>query len=299
MRVEEALSEAVQRLSNISESASGKRISIENPRLEAEVLLAQILGWERWQLLARGKNTLASGHYERFTSLIGRRLKGEPVAYIIGEKEFWSRKFHVSEATLVPRPETELIIETAIDLLSSNDLPGRRLILDLGTGSGIIAITLALEIPGSVVVASDLSFSALETASGNVDRYHNEIHAVGSQVHLVCSNWLAGVKKQPLFDMIVSNPPYVAEDDISGISADILDFEPPGALFSGRDGLDAIRFLVESVPGFLKPGGWFLCEFGAGQGRAVFEMAARGRDFEECSIKRDLAGVDRMLAACR
>ncbi len=265
---------------------------IEEPLFEAELLLAHVLGLdERWRLRLDLMTPLDPSRYVSFFSLVDRRLAGEPVAYILGTREFWSRRFHVSSDTLIPRPETELIIETAMELISTGALHSCRYILDAGTGSGILAVTLALEITGSVAIASDISFKALEVARMNILEY-----GLAGRIGLVNSWWLSSFRLGPAFDLVVSNPPYIGENERYSLAREVRGYEPENALFSGPDGLDAVEGLLRDIPCFLNPGGWFLCEIGFMQGRRVLDLARSAGRFRRVEIKQDLAGIDRVLA---
>ncbi len=295
MTVRQAISEAANRFSS---SAS----DINAPVLEAEILLAHVLSTERWKIHLYPEHTLATGEYEHFSRLVTRRLSGEPCAYIIGRWEFWSRDFLVTPHTLVPRPETELIVETALSLtaegrLSSCHGHGPVTILDAGTGSGVLAVTLALEIAGASVTATDISMPALNTAKKNWRAYQDEGLKVHSSVYLVNADWLSCFRREPIFDLVVSNPPYVGKDETELLSSGVLEYEPHEALFSGPDGLCALRHLIETVPDIMKPGGWFLCEIGFSQGDTAIELAQTCGKFDTMDIKKDIAGLDRVLVA--
>src|SRR5690606_23736537 len=226
--------------------------------VDAEVLLAHALGQGRGWLYAHGDAPLAPVAAAAFQALVDRRLAGEPVAYLVGHQGFWRLDLEVTPDTLVPRPETELLVELALARIPR----GRRVdVLDLGTGSGAIALALALERPEACVVATDASSAALEVASGNARRL-----ALGN-VEFAHGHWWDAVQ-QARFDVIVSNPPYIADGDPHLLQGD-LRREPRGALSSGSDGLDAIREIVAGAPGHLRPGGWLLLEHGHDQGPAV------------------------------
>lgn len=290
---------------------------ILDPILEAELLLAHVLGMERWQIRIRQDCLLDGLQYEKLLEFADRRVAGEPSAYILGSKEFWSRKFLVTNHTLIPRPETELLVETALELVSAgkfNSLPphpsscraiherdqdmgdkdSSLFILDAGTGCGIIAITLALEIPGCSVVATDISMPALETAQKNIRAHHLcGKDSATAQISLVNANWLSCFRTGQLFHIVVSNPPYIGESE--PLSPQVAHYEPDQALFAGKDGLEAIRKLICTVPSVLKPGGWFLCEIGFMQGEIAKKLARRY--FDRVEIRKDLSGKDRLLTA--
>lgn len=297
MTVRDALEDVVTRFSQAGSDKSGA--CMEDPVFEAELLLAHVLGIERWRLRLEPFRLINPLQYRSFFSLSHRRLQGEPSAYLLGIKEFWSRTFNVSHHTLIPRPETELIVETAIYLAENGALPVCQnhdripypMIFDAGTGSGILAVTLALEIPGAMVIASDISFRALEVAVHNIYSFR-----VRNRVLPVNCNWCACLRNKPFFDLVVSNPPYVGWHEKCFMEREVLDHEPVTALFAHGDGLDAIRELLEQVPSILKPGGWFLCEIGFMQGEEIRRLARENSRFSDIEIKKDLAGRDRMLA---
>ncbi len=295
MTVDQALRIIAKRLSHDVASERPKS-QIENPLLEAEILLSHLLNMERWQLKTRGSKLIEPDLYSQLETLAARRLEGEPLAYLLGVKEFWSREFLVSSSTLIPRPETELLVERAISLCPDKNNP---FILDAGTGSGIIAITLALELPGALIVATDISFDALCTAKQNLNKYADEISDNSSRIFFVNSDWLGGIKKSPSFDIVVSNPPYIGTQEAELLAPDVIRYEPRQALFAGSSGLDAIKELLGTVPDVLCPEGWFLCEIGYLQGEDVLEMARKSGRYDSCKIEKDLAGMDRMLVASK
>jgi len=257
----------------------------DSPRLDAEVLLGHITGRSRAQLLARPELTLDPVTMQRFRHLVVRRAQGEPIAYLTGEREFWSRRFRVTPATLIPRPETELLIELALDLLP-RDAPLH--IADLGTGSGAIALTLALERPTCRVVATDLSADALEVARDNARRLG------AANVEFRCGDWCAALAGEQ-FDLIVSNPPYVAADDPHLLEGD-LPREPRLALTAGGSGLEAIERIVSEAPAHLVRGGWLLLEHGFDQADAVAALLRRC-GYAQIGHRADIGGHRRAVAA--
>jgi release factor glutamine methyltransferase len=255
------------------------------PRLgpaEAELLLAHALGRSRSWLLAHADDAIAAGDAARFEALVERRAAGEPVAYLTGTRGFWTLDLAVTPATLVPRPETELLVELALARITA-DADAR--IADLGTGSGAIALAIAKERPRSRVVATDASRDALDVARENAKR--NGI----ANVEFRHGDWCAPVAGET-FELIASNPPYIAEGDPHLGEGD-LRFEPATALSSGRDGLDAIRAIVRNAPAYLCAGGWLLLEHGWNQGDAVRALL-RDAGFVEIATERDLEGRDRV-----
>ena len=259
-------------------------------RLEAQILAARALGVERAWLIGHDRDFLDAERSARLDAFVARRAAGEPVAYILGEKEFYGRLFKVTPDVLIPRPETELLVDAALARLPS-DRPAK--ILDLGTGSGCIAVSLALARPDCAVTAVDRSPAALAVARENGRCL---CRGVDAAVRFLVSDWfdaLAGAR----FDLVVSNPPYVATADAHLAQGD-LRFEPVSALASGVQGLDDIRQLVARAPDFLTPGGVFLFEHGRDQGAACRGlMLAAG--FDAVTTLTDLAGLDRITVGRR
>lgn len=253
---------------------------------EARLLLREVLGCSTVWLEVHADETLEATSLQRFEALVQRRADGEPVAYLLGRREFYGRDFAVSAAVLIPRPDTELLVECALAKAAGRAAPR---VLDLGTGSGCIAITLALELPAASVVAVDASATALEVAQENAQR-------LGARVEFHRGSWFAPLGEQA-FDLIVSNPPYIAEGDRHLSQGDVR-FEPISALTSGASGLDDIRLIAAESPSYLKAGGWLLLEHGYDQADAVAAiLAAEG--FVDVEQHRDLAGILRVTAGRR
>jgi release factor glutamine methyltransferase len=249
------------------------------PANEARQLLQHVLGVAAANLAAHPERELDAGQRYRYLELLTRRDGGEPVAYLLGAREFYGRDFHVSPAVLIPRPETELLVELAVDKLKGVIRPR---CLDLGTGSGCVAVSLALELDAEVT-AVDLSGAALAVAGDNARR-------LGATLSLVESDWfsaLAGV-----FDLIVANPPYIAIGDAHLATGD-LRFEPPLALACGADGLSAIRQIVADAPRHLTPGGYLFLEHGYDQAAALAGLLAAA-GFSQIEQHCDLAGIVRV-----
>ncbi len=250
-----------------------------SPQLDAEVLLAAALGVPRARIRSHPEDSVDAARAGRFIELIERRASGEPVAYLLGRKGFWTLELAVSPAVLVPRPETELLIERA--LLLRGAAQGR--IADLGTGSGAIAIALATERPSWQIVATDLSAEALAVARANAAAL------AGGRIAFALGSWCEALPAGP-FDLLISNPPYVAANDPA---LEALGHEPRLALTPGADALACLRTIIHAAPAHLAPGGWLLLEHGATQGPAVAgELAERG--FVTVRTHRDLAGRARM-----
>jgi release factor glutamine methyltransferase len=258
------------------------------PAAEARLLLGHLLGKTTAWLEAHRDEPVAVA--DEYSALVGRRAAGEPVAYLIGVREFYGRDFAVTPDVLIPRPETELLVDIAKTKFAAGGTTPAKVgagetaqILDLGTGSGCLAVTLVLELPGARVMAVDVSPAALEIARTNAAR-------LGAQVEFIESDWFAALSSRR-FDLIVANPPYVAAGD-PHLSEGDLCFEPPGALTDHADGLAAIRRIVADAPHWLAAGGWLLFEHGYDQGTVVRELLdAAG--FTEIEQHCDLAGIVR------
>lgn len=278
-----ALDRATERL-----AAAG----VDAPRRSAELLAERALGLSRLELIVRKNDAPAPERLAAFDSLVLRREKGEPVAYLLGGKEFYGLELAVTPATLIPRPETETMVEEALKRFAA-DAP--LVFADFGTGTGALAIALAHVFPNARGTAVDVSPEALDVARANAER-----HGLAARLA-----FLLGDMRQPLLpaascDLIVSNPPYVTEGEYEALSREVRDFEPRLALVSGEDGLEHLRALLPHVAAALKPGGLFLCEIGAGQGNAALEAArAHAPKLADGAILKDLAGLDRVLLSRR
>ena len=261
----------------LGEALAGARKLL--PANEARLLLLHVAAVTAAELAAHPERELAAGRLPEYMALLSRRLAGEPIAYLLGRREFYGRDFSVSPAVLIPRPETELLVELGRAILADRR-PAR--VLDLGTGSGCLAITLALE-SGAEVIAADISAAALAVARGNAER-------LGAQVDFRLSDWFTAIDGD--FDLIVANPPYIAEGD-SHLTQGDLRFEPPAALASGSDGLAALRVIIAGARRFLRPEGRLLMEHGYDQGEAVAVLLAAA-GFSDIEQHRDLAGIVRV-----
>ncbi|MBA4394488.1 MAG: peptide chain release factor N(5)-glutamine methyltransferase, partial [Desulfobacca sp.] len=223
-----------------------------------------------------------------------RRAEHQPVAYLTGQKEFWSLDFEVNPEVLIPRPETELLVEETLKILSS--LSGNRFIVELGTGSGAVAIALVKSVPDPktfCLLATDFSWPALQTAQKNADH-----HRVRDLISFVQGNWLSSFSsKQRWIDLLVSNPPYISEPDLPHLPLTVKGYEPLAALSGGLDGLDAIRVIFQQASMQLKKGGWLVLEIGDTQASQVLKLA-QDHFFIQTTIRRDYAGRDRILKAC-
>jgi release factor glutamine methyltransferase len=257
----------------------------DSPALDAELLLAHALGRDRSWLIAHRDDRPDAGVKAQADAWLARRVTGEPLAYITGTREFWSLAFEVTPAVLIPRPDTEILVERALELIPRDD--GCR-VLDLGTGSGAIAVAIASERPAAEVTATDASAEALAVARRNAARL------VPGRVRFVVSDWFTALGNERC-DLIVSNPPYVAQDDPALADA-ALGFEPRRALTAGADGLDEIRRIAAGLPAHLAPGGRALIEHGAMQAAGVAGIL-RAVGLEVVACRRDLAGADRVTEA--
>jgi len=255
----------------------------EDAALEASLLLCHVLHCNRAHLMAWPEKTLSAEQQQQFEQLVARRRQGEPVAYIKGEKEFWSRPFTVNPHCLIPRPETELLIEF---VLQHFDRRQHLHAADLGTGSGAIAVTLACECPAWQITATDIDDDALALAQHNAQR-----HAANT-IRFIKSDWFDALSER--YDLIVSNPPYIASHDKHLQRGDVR-FEPAAALASGIDGLDAIRRLCDQAGNYLKPDGWLVIEHGYDQKQAVHDLFFKN-GFNNIQQLDDYAGNPRLSA---
>ena len=261
-------------------------------RLDAEILLAASLSCQRIDLYTRFDEQPGQGVRDQFRQLVRQRADGCPVAYLVGQREFYSRPFQVSPDVLIPRPETEFIVITALDLLGPESRDATLRIADVGTGSGNIAICLAQQLPGSSIVAIDISPAALEVARGNI-----EMHGVESQVELLESHLLAA-GDQPL-DMVVSNPPYVSEAEYEQLPPDVREFEPRLALVAGASGLEVYQRLLPEAAERLQPGGWLVLETSPMICESLVGLIDSTVGFGPVELTRDLAGKARVVRTQR
>ena len=251
-------------------------------KLEAQLLLRHVLQVDRAWLIAHENDALSTETQAEFEALLARRLQGEPIAYILGEREFYGLRLQVTPATLIPRPDTETLVEAALANIPKN---GNVHVLDLGTGSGAIALAIAKNRPQSLVLAVDASHTALQVAKHNADRLNI------SNVQFILSDWFSALEDQR-FEIIVSNPPYIEADDPHLAQGD-LRFEPPDALASGKDGLSDIRTIINQCLTHLKPQGWLMLEHGYNQAEAVSDLMSAVGLVDVATIK-DLGGNNRV-----
>lgn len=258
---------------------------VENPELESSLLLSKALGINLVDVYAYPERKVESDKVEEFERLLERRLKREPVAYILGEKEFYSRTFIVTPDVLIPRPETEILIEEGLKVTKNISHP---LVVEAGTGSGCIAVTIGCECEDARIFATDISFEALLIARANSKR-----HRVVEKISLVRTDFLSGFKEES-FDIAISNPPYVAARDFSKLESSVRDFEPKQSLLGGEDGLDCIRKIVHQAGKVLKNGGWCIVEVGANQSESVSEIFDCV-GFGDVSSLKDLSRIERVV----
>jgi release factor glutamine methyltransferase len=256
---------------------------IDSAQIDAEVLLRNVLGIEKAQLYSALDEPLSAGHRLRFQEMLGRRIRREPVAYITGRKEFWSLDFVVTPKALIPRPETELLVEVAPN------------ILDLGTGSGIIAVCLAKERLEAKLLAVDIASPALEVA-----RINSRRHGVSGRIDLIQGDLFAalGAGKR-LFDLIVSNPPYIRSGELSLLAPEISRWEPMTALDGGRDGIEYYRRIIGEAIEHLAPGSSIVLEIGADMAPVVTELFVCAGGYGPASVYQDYAGKERVIAAIK
>lgn len=278
MTIAEALAFGLALLSNLDDS-----------RLETELLLAHALKINRLTLITKQHSNIEPQQQSLFEQFIARRLKHEPTAYIVGYQPFLGLDFKVDKRVLIPRPETELLVEKALSLISHlSFVISHSSIVDVGTGSGCIAITLAKKIPTASVIAIDLSPSALALAKENSATLNVKLTFLEGDL-------LAPLKEK--VDLIVSNPPYIPTADLAGLDPDVKDWEPVGALDGGNDGLDYIRRLIKDAPSHLNPGGKLMFEFGFGQSELIKALFTADKRYSQVEIFNDYAGIPRIAKA--
>jgi release factor glutamine methyltransferase len=268
-----------------------KERGIDSPRTTAELLLAHALGLERVQLYMRHDQPLSAAERAAFRELIRRRLQREPVAYILGRKGFWTLELDVGPQVLIPRPETECLVEAALSRLAAHPPKRPARVLDLGTGSGAIVLALASAAPQHRYFASDVSIAALATAR------RNAIAAgLGEKVLFFAADWLQALRSDAApFDLILSNPPYIARGEIPGLAPEIARFEPVLALDGGADGLCCLRTIISGAGPHMPGGAQLLLEIGAGQRAAAAALAEEAGGYDEVRCLPDLAGRDRVM----
>jgi release factor glutamine methyltransferase len=273
MVIREALRKAAERLESHH---------VSSPRLNAEVILAHCLSVDKTYLYTHDDRLLSDAEFQKIENALYERISGVPVQYIVGRQEFYGRYFTVNPDVLIPRPETEFIVEAVLDLHP----PSLSSIIDVGTGSGCIGLTLALELPETQVTIADISFVALLTAKSNAVQ-------LGASASIVCMDLLEAACGP--FDIVVSNPPYVSRGESSRLQIEVREHEPHVALFGEEDGLAAYRKLIPSAERVLKPGGYLIMEIGAGLERRVLDLF--GSKWKLLPTRNDLQGIPRTVSA--
>lgn len=269
--------------------ANLKKSGSTSPRLDAEVLLVSYLNTDRLELYKTPEKPLGEEEILGFGKWLERRLNGEPVAYIIGAKEFWSLLFEVNREVLIPRPETEIIVEEAL-LASKKMMPPGLRILEIGVGSGAISVALARELPDAHLVATDISAGALALAYRNA-----RTHGVADRIEFLCGDLLAPVVGT--FDLIVSNPPYISAEEFVQLPRGVREYEPRQALLTGEGGTAFHREIISGSEKHLRKGGWLLMEMGEGQKEDIEKMMKRTAAYEDIAVRLDYGGVERVIKA--
>jgi len=265
-----------------------RQAGIDSANADARLLMAHALGIDRAELMANGERALSTEQAKAIDVLAARRLRREPVSRIFGEREFWTLTLIITPDVLVPRPETETVVEAALDALLTLKLEKLR-ILDIGTGSGALLLALLRELPNAIGTGTDISSAALEIARANAARYD-----LGLRCAFIACDIAAGVSGP--FDLIVSNPPYVARGEIATLAPEVRDYDPPIALDGGSDGLDGYRAIAADARRLLAPGGRLIVELGAGQEGAVRTLFTNA-GLNVAAAHNDLAGIPRALSA--
>lgn len=265
--------------------------AIESANLDARILIGHILGLDLTGLITSAQRQLTSDEAARLEDFARRRLAGEPVARIVGEKEFWGLPLKLSPATLVPRPDTETVVELALELLRADDATKRPLrIADLGTGSGAILLALLSELPAAHGFGTDISQPALQTATANAVRA-----GLAARTTFIACDYASGLSGP--FDLIVSNPPYIRAADIAGLAVEVREHDPRAALDGGADGFDAYRALIPQAAGLLAPGAILIVEAGEGQSGLINGLMTQAGLAPAGAPKADLGGIPRAVAA--
>jgi release factor glutamine methyltransferase len=267
-----------------------RSVAIESAELDARILTGHALGLDLTGLISAAQRQLTANESARLEEFAGRRLAGEPVARILGEKEFWGLPLQLSSATLVPRPDTETVVELALELVrAGGDLDRPLRIADLGTGSGAILLALLSELPAAQGFGTDISAAALDTASANAARA-----GLSKRATFVACDYASGLSGP--FNLIVSNPPYIRTADIDDLAVDVRKYDPPAALDGGADGLDAYRALIPQAAGLLAPGAALVVEAGEGQSAQIQALMVTAGLMPVIAPKADLAGIPRAVA---
>ncbi len=282
----------IQKLLNwVTEYLTAK--GIEAPRLSAELLLSHVLGLKRIELYTQFDKPVAPEQRDQLRDLVKRAGQNEPVAYLTGKTEFYSLELEITRDCMIPRPETELLVQRAVEFLRTRD--GLQFACDLCTGSGCIAVAIAKNFSAARIIATDISDAALAVASRNVEK-----HQLAERITLLCGDLFEPLLR-PLdvagFDLIVCNPPYVSSAEYDNLDKNVKDYEPRLALHAGADGLDVYRRIVEKIDQFLKPGAGLMLEIGYAQGLAVRELLEQTGAFADIKVEKDYHDNDRIVTA--
>jgi release factor glutamine methyltransferase len=271
-------------------AAQLRSAQLEEAELDARILLGAALGLDLTGLVAQAARLLAEAETSRLAQYAGRRIAGEPVARILGSREFWGLPFRLSEATLVPRPDTETVVELALEIFRERQASHQLRIVDIGTGSGAILLALLHDIPGAFGVGTDLSLTALKTARDNAAAL-----GLADRASFVACSYAAALRGP--FDLVVSNPPYIPSAEIPKLSIEVREHDPHLALDGGNDGYDAYRALIPQAAERLAPGGALIVEAGQGQARNIETLMAAAALMVDRPPKADLAGIPRAVSA--
>lgn len=269
-----------------------EKAGVERGKAEVELILCHLLDIERLQLYLHGQTLIDESTLKRFDTILARRLKREPLQYILGESWFYGRKFFVSPAVMVPTPETEVLCEAALRFVKSSKLAGPR-IVDLGVGSGVISITLARELPDCEILALDISRDAIEIARKNATALE-----ACKRITFLESDYFENVASGTKFDLILANPPYISNEEYKSLPPEVL-ADPKISLVSGEQGLDAITRILKDAPDYLAPGGRIMFEIGYNQGEQVTRLTEKDDRYKSIVILKDLNDIDRVvILAC-
>ena len=282
----------IQKLLNWTAEHLTKK-GLDSPRLSAELVLSHVVGLKRIELYTQFDKPVTKEQSDRLHDLVKRAGQNEPIAHIVGKTEFYSLELDITPDCLIPRPETELLVERAIEFLRART--GKQFVCDLCTGSGCVAVAIAKNFSNADIIATDICEAALKVAAKNVEK-----HQLGKRIRLLCGDLFDPLVPQldvDKFDLIVCNPPYVSAAEFEKLDKNVKDYEPKSALLAGADGLDIYRRIVEKVDDFLKPDAALMLEIGYGQGPAVRELLEKAGYFGKITIEKDLYDNDRIAIA--
>jgi len=266
---------------------------VDSPRLGAEMLLSGVLGLKRIELYTQFDKVVDQHQLDRLRDLVKRAASGEPLAYLIGKTEFYSLEIEITPACMIPRPETELLVERAVEFIRARQ--GPALVCDLCTGSGCVAVAMAKNCPDAKLIATDISDAALQVAAANIEK-----HRLKDRVTLLCGDLFEPILPYldtMKFDLVVCNPPYVSELEFAALEKNVRDYEPKIALLGGADGLDVYHRVVDKVDALLKPDGALMLEIGYAQGPAVRQLIEQSGAFDQITIEKDFQNNDRVVTA--